>query len=728
MQGKESEEEFEGAANSAETLAPPVAQSPWAIDSDTLSKQIYGGGDSTIPSQINFQDLNAASKVEKTLIGEIIDNQYRITEVLGKGGMSVVYKATHMVLNRVVAIKTMHSHLVSDSNALMRFKQEALAASQLDHPHVIKVYGFGITGGEASQPYIVMDYIQGESLSELIRAKGRLSVETSLKIFIEVCEALSHAHEKGVVHRDLKPSNIMLLDKENDPYYVKLVDFGIAKLLTQEGEAAHRLTQTGDIFGSPLYMSPEQCRGGLVDKRSDVYSLACVFYETLSGNPPHRGSNVFETFHKHISELPASLNIPDVEKLLIDRLDAIIFRALEKDPEKRYQAMSDFAKDLKSLNADLESGLVSASMAHGLAKQKRWLRRFLRTAPRAALLLLISIVLLACVGVFVYFKSAWFLTAHDFEPLEPSWLVYEPPRFLREKLGADERQKKLDDGRAMLEFGKVAHGEDSKEMLELYRKRALSCAQLNAIPEEIDAREKIVSCLDSQIKPKAFDFSVVVPGREFEEVRIDGDMVYAKECELLGERLVQTESYEDAVPLLEKADLIRNSSSSRDSRVKIDLALAYFHTEKINKSLLLLNDIDENEGDLRQKAIAMAVKGQILRHLSKLAEAENAYGKAQELANAAEISTFRSKNNFLGDLSLISAYTALQSGRYSDAMKSFARSAPRFEEKFKSHPQLLQPILDAYAYACWRSGNCFEAYRLRERSLALGETGAKSSR
>src|SRR5262249_36204280 len=155
----------------------------------------------------------------------------------------------------------------------------------------------GITGSDrTAQPYIVMDYLDGVSLSDLIKQDERLPVPTVLKIFTQVCNALSHAHNHGVVHRDLKPSNIMLQEKDGESNFVRIVDFGIAKVITPDGQQSHRLTQTGDIFGSPTYMSPEQCQGRVADTRSDVYAVGCVLYEALCGKPPHEGGSQFEIF------------------------------------------------------------------------------------------------------------------------------------------------------------------------------------------------------------------------------------------------------------------------------------------------------------------------------------------------------------------------------------------------------------------------------------------------
>ncbi|MBK9201885.1 MAG: serine/threonine protein kinase [Candidatus Obscuribacter sp.] len=233
----------------------------------------------------------------------LIAGNYRLLERIGEGGMSVVYRAVHQHLGREVAIKILHPHLVTNKSSLDRFKQEAKAVSQLHHKSVVTIHDFGLT--EDNRPYLVMDLLVGKSLSELIKAKGRIEQEQALPIFLQIAEALAYTHNAGIIHRDLKPSNVLILP----PDQVRIVDFGIAKLQTQEGGDTAALTQTGEVFGSPLYMSPEQCKGERLDSRSDIYSMGCLMYEVLTGKPPVNGSNMLEILYRHMNELPKPMQV-----------------------------------------------------------------------------------------------------------------------------------------------------------------------------------------------------------------------------------------------------------------------------------------------------------------------------------------------------------------------------------------------------------------------------------
>lgn len=240
--------------------------------------------------------------------GSIFAGKYEVGDRLGSGGMSTVYLAKHKFLNKNVAVKVLHSNLASDAKSVQRFQMEAKAAFDLTHPNLLTIYDFGIS--QDGQAYIVMDYIEGESLSDLVQRQGHIDLTQALPLFYDICLGLAHAHEKNVLHRDIKPSNVMLLKGETR-IVAKIVDFGLAK---SYDESAMKLTQTGEIFGSPLYMSPEQCQGATLDNRSDIYSLGCLFYESLSGIPPIKGDSAYDTFKRKFSDSPLpfdpALNIP----------------------------------------------------------------------------------------------------------------------------------------------------------------------------------------------------------------------------------------------------------------------------------------------------------------------------------------------------------------------------------------------------------------------------------
>ncbi|MBS1954290.1 MAG: protein kinase [Cyanobacteria bacterium SZAS-4] len=271
---------------------------------------------------------------------DLLADKYEFIKVTGSGGMSVVYKARRHDNGEIVAIKMMHSLLMNEQ-ALKRFQQEAKAITSLRHPNIINVQDFGVS--EHGQPYMVMDFIDGNTLADVIKEKGGLTVDESLHRFIQLCDALEHAHEVGVLHRDLKPSNIMISNRDGNFADARIVDFGIAKLLDaedQNNDSSH-LTRTGELFGSPLYMSPEQCRGSQVDARTDIYSMGCVMYETLTGRPPLKGGSMVETFVLQMTEVPVSMSEACPEKSFPDELESVIAKALEKDPDDRFQTMTE---------------------------------------------------------------------------------------------------------------------------------------------------------------------------------------------------------------------------------------------------------------------------------------------------------------------------------------------------------------------------------------------------
>ena len=276
---------------------------------------------------------------EDQLVGTTLADRYEIMEVIGGGGMGLVYKARHKLMNRIVAIKMLHKHMISSKDTLKRFQLEAQAASCLSLPNILTVYDFGLTN--EGQPYMVMDYLEGTSLADVLEEEHHILPERGVNIFIQACAGLAHAHQKGVLHRDIKPSNIMLVNFGDQADFVKIVDFGIAKLLNQ---GVGELTKTGEVYGSPSYMSPEQCRGKETDARSDIYSMGCVMYRTLSGRPLFSGDDIIELLFKQVSEPPApfdaDLNIPA-------DLEAVIFKALAKDAGDRYQTMGEFKEALE---------------------------------------------------------------------------------------------------------------------------------------------------------------------------------------------------------------------------------------------------------------------------------------------------------------------------------------------------------------------------------------------
>ncbi len=278
-------------------------------------------------------------------IGKILNERYEVVSLIGEGGMSLVYKANHRLLGKAVALKIISPSSRLDGETIRRFQQEAKASTALSHQNIVAVREFG--QDDEGRPYLAMDLIEGSSLFDVIAAEGKLSSDRAIAIASQICAALDHAHEHGVVHRDIKPSNIILSKDRSGKEEVKILDFGIAKVLTPDGG---NLTQTGEVFGSPNYMSPEQCRGERVDVRTDIYSLACVLYEMLHGTPPFVAASALEVLRMHIYIVPTPKQS--------NQLDNIILKALEKLPADRYASAQELQSDLASFSAGHAHAIV----------------------------------------------------------------------------------------------------------------------------------------------------------------------------------------------------------------------------------------------------------------------------------------------------------------------------------------------------------------------------------
>lgn len=284
---------------------------------------------------------------ENFIVGSKVGDKYEILEIVGKGSMGIVYRARHELIGKIVAVKMLRWQLLSDVRSKKRFEREAIASSRLEHPNIIAIYDFGLT--PSNQPYIVMDFVQGTTLLHVLRQERTLAPERAVRIFAQVADALHHAHTRGVIHRDLKPANVMLLEKNGQSDFVKVVDLGIAKIAFGEDAEPEALTKTNEVCGSPLYLSPEQCKQQPMDPRSDMYSLGVVMFELLTGVPPLQGATVYDTLYMHVhnkpprfSEVRPDLNIPK-------RLEEIVLRTLEKEPGDRFATMADLRKELESV-------------------------------------------------------------------------------------------------------------------------------------------------------------------------------------------------------------------------------------------------------------------------------------------------------------------------------------------------------------------------------------------
>jgi eukaryotic-like serine/threonine-protein kinase len=296
-----------------------------------------------------------------TLVGMRLNGRYRLDAQIGAGGMSTVYRAFDTTLERRVAVKLMHREIASDSDQLERFRREARSVAQLSHPHIVGVID---AGEEDGRPYIVFEYVEGETLKERIRRMGRLPIDEAIAYAIEIARALGAAHARGIVHRDIKPQNV-LVDEEGS---AKVTDFGIARSLDEEG-----LTADGRVLGTTDYVSPEQALGHDVDGQSDIYSLGIVLYEMLVGDVPFHGENQVSVAMKHVRE-----DLPDVQVMRPEvsaRLAAVLDRMTEKDLALRHP-------DAAAVEADLEDALAAEASRTGTSTGEA--TAVLRTLPADA--------------------------------------------------------------------------------------------------------------------------------------------------------------------------------------------------------------------------------------------------------------------------------------------------------------------------------------------------------
>ncbi|MBX9573268.1 MAG: protein kinase [Candidatus Obscuribacterales bacterium] len=291
------------------------------------------------------------------LIGKILNERYKVDELVGSGGWGNVYRALHITLNCDVAIKILHTHLSQDQTRLKRFAQEAAVLSQISSPFIIRTIDYGLL----PVPFIAMEFLKGSSLADLIKEQRQVPEKEAIAIFLQVTEGLKYAHAFGLIHRDLKPANIFLT-REAGETQCKILDFGLAKLF-ESSSSEDKLTATGDIMGSPPYMSPELWQGQTIDQRSDIYALGCIMYETLSGQPAFSENSVLAYLQAHLHAEPKEFAKQKLARKISPDLEKVVFKCLQKDPCHRYSSASDVQKDLESVRSGghLDIQLLSAS-------------------------------------------------------------------------------------------------------------------------------------------------------------------------------------------------------------------------------------------------------------------------------------------------------------------------------------------------------------------------------
>jgi tetratricopeptide (TPR) repeat protein len=328
-------------------------------------------------------EVGATSAETDPFVGTVYGDRYEILRRAGEGGFGVIYQARDRVLNRLVGIKALEGRATFDEYRMRRFHREALAASAIQHENVMMVYDFGCLPD--GRPCIVMEWLDGEPLADLLSAGRRLNPNQAIEIFADLASGLSAAHAQGIIHRDLSTSNIILTKNRSGKVGAKILDFGLAKLFDREGVDLSTLTGPYELLGTVTYMSPEQCSGREVDARTDIYALSCVLYEAISGRAAFAAPTVHECVMKHLEGNPLPLSEVAPEAKVSVELSTVIFRAMESDREKRFQTMSEFESALRNLSPGRVAGPTLTNKAESAASLSNMRQPLLLAAVVAVL-------------------------------------------------------------------------------------------------------------------------------------------------------------------------------------------------------------------------------------------------------------------------------------------------------------------------------------------------------
>jgi serine/threonine-protein kinase len=387
--------------------APPLPEAPRAGD---------------IPHVVEDRD---------PLLGRVVDGRYRVLQKLGEGGMGAVYQVEHVHMGKYMAMKLLLREFSGNRDLVRRFRREAQAISRLTHPHTVQVFDFGRSADGAM--YMVMEYLQGETLADIIARDGPLTPRRAARIVSQICQSLAEAHGLGIIHRDLKPENVMMVRSRDERDYVKVLDFGLAKLRDRPERDAGA-TSHGSLIGTPYYMSPEQIRGGDVDARCDLYALGAMTYKMLTGEPPFRAPSPIAVLTRHLNDPPPPVGGARPE-LGGTPLEAVLLRAMAKDPDKRFDSVDSFRRALDeatealssvptpstSMRASrhsvpLPSGPLEDAWAADRAEFEAFERRMRRRRYLGLLVFLVLVGGGAGTVTWGYFEGGWFERRTESEP------------------------------------------------------------------------------------------------------------------------------------------------------------------------------------------------------------------------------------------------------------------------------------------------------------------------
>lgn len=646
-------------------------------------------------------------------VGRVIDSQYKVVELIWQRKESFVYKARYLMLDKDIAVKILPSNLVSDRNNLLAFKRGAQSASTLDHPNIVKIHGFGTTGGDDSRPYVAMEYVPGIALHELIKQKNGLAVPLALKIFIQVCAALSYAHGKGIVHGDLKDTNVLLASPEREDCPVKVSGFGIANSLQQEQAAADRIStqNTDDAFSS---MSPEQCLGLAADKRTDVYLLGKLLYEALSGKALWQSADAAQSLKKRSEFLPDLLSIPGARSEVTDRLDALLYRALKKDPSRRYQSAADFAKELSCLQTDMESGQFKRSFLTEMGRQSRSLQRLCHRRRHIILSLLVAAIL-AISGLNVLWSNvSWFFEKHEFAMPILFCQIDNSIKQISKKSGADlERlQQKLEVGDIAYDALTASSEKNPLVLLRLWRKRVERACELGLFNAQGEALWQMTEIMN--------------------KFKLNNSLDYAMVSQEVANHLIASGNLPGSLPWLQKAVDIRARLHAPNAALYLKMGDVSFQLGRYGDARMQYYRADqsylkENQNSaeaLLGYAVCKASLGELARQEKNWASAEASYSAAMELL----AKTDSAKSGIIAEkIALSRGYVNQMLGKHREAREFYAKGMPVLDGKLVVSPLNLQHILDDYAYTSWQANDYFQAVTLHNRAKSLKVDGTQKT-
>jgi len=396
----------------------------------------YPGGEMFCPADgtrlSGTAEMAAVVPGQDPLLGVVLADRYKIVRRVGEGGMGVVYEAEHVVIEKRIAIKVLRDDYTKRPEVAARFRQEARSASRIGHENIVDVTDFGTT--PSGGVFFVMEYLEGEDLADLLRRERTVELHRGIHIMLQVCRALSAAHAKGIIHRDLKPENIFLVERNALKDFAKILDFGIAKISEIDDPAnpgegvGRRLTKTGMIFGTPEYMSPEQAAGKSLDHRVDIYATGVILYEIYSGRVPFMGDTFMGVLTQHLFEAPPPMRTLNPMLRIPPALEAVIFKALAKDPDRRHQTMQELLDDIERAMKNPDAlplvarkaptpvpvaSLPPPTGAHVLARTQPDLRGSRAASRSRAPALLIGIGLVVGIGAAAAFMFGRDSTAAD---------------------------------------------------------------------------------------------------------------------------------------------------------------------------------------------------------------------------------------------------------------------------------------------------------------------------